>query len=205
MGWVGRVLAFVRVRRNGAEISTATVDQGGGELNSCDHFSAPGDDAFPLATDYALGVEVQQTGVSAATGYVDPINEPKALKGDKRIYARDADTSETVVEVWLKNDGTATVTNSNGSVTLAPDGSTGVVTPSSTFDCEADGSIAGVNTNGVFELQAGGDFVVNGVNIAADGSVTIPSSLTLNGKEIAEHDHAITGGSSAPGPTGVNN
>jgi len=89
--------------------------------------------------------------------------------------------------VWLKNDGTAITANDKGSVELSP-----------------DGSIKGTNDNGSFELQAGGDFVVNGVTIAANGDVTIPSSLTLNGKELAEHDHPIAwtdpAGSGTSGP-----
>lgn len=68
-----------------------------------------------------------------------------------------------------------------------------------------DGSIECTNGNGSIELRAGGNILLNGVTIAADGTVTIPTSLNLNGKEIAEHTHAITSGSSAPGPTGVNN
>ncbi len=188
MGWVAKVLSFVRVVRNKANISDVQVDTGGGPNVTPEHFAPPGDDSFPLDTDYATGHNVQQTGRVAVTGYIDPLNTPKAQKGEKRIYARDENTGAVVVEIWLKNDGTGTLFNDNGSFTLSP-----------------DGSIKGLNSNGSFELQAGGDFVVNGVTIAPNGDVTIPNSLNLNGKEIAEHDHAINSGSSAPGPTGVNN
>ena len=205
MGWVARVRSFVRVTRNGAKISDVQVDTGGGPNVTPEHFAPPGDDSFPLDTDYATGHSVQQTGRVAVTGYIDPKNTPKAQKGDKRIYARDSSSGAVVVEVWLKNDGTGTLSNDNGSVTLRPDGSAIITTPGSTFDAKADGSIKGDNGSGSFELQTSGDFVVNGVTIAANGDVTIPNSLNLNNKEIAEHDHAITSGSSAPGPTGVNN
>ena len=72
------------------------------------------------------------------------------------------------------------------------------------FWLKSDGSAIMSNASGSAELRANGDFAVNGVIIAADGSVTIPTSLTLAGKEIAGHDHAIIGGSSSPGPTGAN-
>lgn len=187
MGLVGKLLSFVRVARNGAQLSDSKIDPGGGPNITAEHFSAPGDDAHPLPGDYVRVASVPQSGRAAVTGYVDPNNQQKAQAGEKRIYARDADGVE-VVEVWLKNDGTALVTNSNGSVTLSP-----------------DGSILGQNGGGSFELQASGDFVVNGVTIDASGAVTIPASLTLAGKEIAGHTHPITSGSSAPGPTGPNN
>lgn len=188
MGWVGRLLSFVRVQRNGANVSDVEVDTGGGATVTAEHFQPAGDDAFPLTTDYPTGHDVQQTGRRAVVGYVDPINTPKAAEGEKRIYARDADSGVEVAEVWLKADGTITAGNDNGSVTVSP-----------------NGSIAGSNNNGNFELEIGGDFVVNGVTISANGDVTVPNSLVLNGKEIDAHDHGINSGSSAPGPTGGNN
>lgn len=187
MGVIGKILSFVRVSRNGANVSDVKLDPGGGPVVTAEHFSTPGDDSHPLPGDYVRAATVPQSGRFASTGYVDPGNQQKAQPGEKRIYARD-DNGAQVVEVWLKNDGTTTISNSNGSVTLSP-----------------DGSILGQNSNGSFELQAAGDFVVNGVTIAADGSVDIPASLTLAGKELAGHDHNITSGSSAPGPTGPNN
>lgn len=207
MGFVARVLSFVRVVRKDANISDVKVDTGGGPNVTPEHFAPPGDDSFPLDTDYATGHNVQQTGRVAVTGYIDPKNTPKALKGDKRIYARDENTGAVVVEMWLKNTGEAIVSNSNGSVTLRPDGSTIVTTPGSTFDAKADGSIKGDNGSGSFELEAGGDFVVNGVTIAANGDVTIPNSLNLNSKEIAEHGHpqANDSGGNTEQDTGPNN
>lgn len=190
MGWVARILSFVRVDRNDAKISDVQVDTGGGPNVTAEHFGPAGDDAFPLDTDFATGHTVQQTGRVAVVGYLDPKNTPKALKGEKRIYARDADTGVEVIEVWLKNDGTGTLSNSNGSLTLSPDGST-----------------RGLNGSGSFELQANGDFLVNGVKIASDGKVTIPSSLTLAGKEIAGHGHsqANDSGGNTEQDTGPNN
>lgn len=210
MGWLNTIRSFARVTRNDAEISDVEIDPGGGPAITAEHYGPAGDDAHPLTTDYALAVGIPRTGGAAVAGYVDPINTPKAQPGDKRIYARDSDTGVTVVEVWLKNDGTAMVFNANGSIILCPDGGAIITTPGSTFDAKADGSIKGDNGNGSFELEVGGDFVVNGVRIDTAGNITSPTSVSApsivaDGKELAGHDHPITSGSSAPGPTGANN
>lgn len=187
MGQLGLVLSFVRVTRNGAEVSDVKVNLGGGLIVTAEHSATPGVDSNPLPGDYAYVAPAPQSGREVTAGYVDPETPPKALAGETRAYAR-GDDGNAVAEVWVRNTGEVTIANDNGSVTL-----------------RANGSILGQNSSGSFELQVAGDFVVNGVIIAADGSVTIPSSLTLNGKEIAEHDHTINSGSSAPGPTGPNN
>lgn len=171
-----------------SKVSDVKVDPGGGANITAQHFAPTGDDAHPLPDDYAATMSVPRTGSEVAIGYIDPKNEQKAQPGDKRIYARDPEDGSTVVEVWLKNDGTALVSNAEASVEVKP-----------------DGSISASNSAGSFELQAGGNFVVNGVTIDTSGKVTIPTSLTLGGKEIAGHGHAINSGSSAPGPTGPNN
>lgn len=66
--------------------------------------------------------------------------------------------------------------------------------------------VTGSSVTGV----APGGFDLNGFTIDASGAAASPVSLTApsviaDGKELAGHDHAINGGSSAPGPTGVNN
>jgi hypothetical protein len=53
-------------------------------------------------------------------------------------------------------------------------------------------------------VMDGGDVTLTATNINLNGNVTIPTSLTLGGKEINNHTHPITSGSSAPGPTGPN-
>lgn len=172
MGLISRLLSFVRTQRNNAQISDVKLDPGGGANITAEHFAPPGDDSHPLPNDYVYSASTPQRGRFAAIGYIDTLNAPKAAAGEKRIYARNS-SGAPVVEVWLKNDGTATVVNSAGQVTLSP-----------------AGSILGSNGAGSFELQAGGDFVVNGVTIAASGAVTIPTSLTLSGLELAGHTHA---------------
>lgn len=198
MGRIGKLLSFVRTLRNGSKVSDAKVDLGGGENILSEHFSDAGDDSFPLDTDYVLASQIPRAGGHVVAGYLDPINEPKAMPGDKRIFARDPATGLAIVEVWLKSDGTAVVSNGAGSFTLDP-----------------AGSIKGINGNGNFELESGGNCVINGVVIDTDGNITSPAKITAPEgdftsllaatKELAGHDHPIVGGSSAPGPTGPNN
>ena len=176
MGRIAKLLSFVRLTKNDANVSDVKVDPGAGANITAEHFAAPGDDSHPLPGDYVALNTDSGTGRESAIGYLDPLNEPKAASGEKRIYARNSD-GEVVVEVWLKNTGEATIVNENGSVTLQPDGGTITTTPESTFEAKADGSIKGANSAGAFELQAGGDFLVNGVNIDPNGNISTPGKL----------------------------
>ena len=212
MGRIARLLSFVRLTRNDVKVSDVKVNPGGGPNITAEHFADAGDDAHPLITDYVALNTDSGSGRETAIGYLDPLNEPKAQPGDKRIYGRDAESGAVVVEVWLKNDGTAIVSNDNGSVTLRPDGGTVTETAESTFDAAADGSIKGDNGNGSFELAAGGDFLVNGVTIDTSGNITSPATITAPnlvgstsvqaaGKELAGHLHPA---GFPPGNTGPN-
>ncbi len=122
MGRVAKILSFIRSAVNGAKVTDVKTDTGGGANITAQHFADAGDDAFPLVTDYALTMDVSGSGKEAVTGYLDPINTPKATAGDKRIYARDASTGLVVVEVWLKSDSSAIINNKNGIITLQADG-----------------------------------------------------------------------------------
>lgn len=101
--------------------------------------------------------------------------EPITEPGEKRIYSTDSD-GNLKASFYLKNDGSVTLENDNGFI----------------------------------ELKANGDVDINGFIIKANGDSSSPTSISApsivaNGKELAEHDHPITSGSSAPGPTGPNN
>ena len=158
---------------------------------TAEHYADAGDDSFPLTTDYAVLAEIPGTGRYVVVGYVDPVNAPKGFEGDKRIYARDPNTGLSVVETWLKSDGTAVTENANGSHTLNP-----------------DGSQKGTNSNGSFELKANGDFDINGFIIKANGdaigtgSIAAPS-MVVDGKELDDHTHS--GVTTGPSNTGPNN
>ena len=125
---ITRVLNFLR----GDQFSETRVDPGGGAAFTADHFSSSGDDAHPLADDYAVTVPVQRTGGQSVVGYVDIQNARKSLPGEKRSYARGSNGGQ-VSEVWLRNDGTVMITSSgtvniNG-VIIDPSGN--VIVPNS--------------------------------------------------------------------------
>lgn len=206
MGWLAILRGFTRAMRNGAQVSDVVVDSGGGPNVTAEHFATAGDDAHPLTTDYVALTRDSGTGRATAVGYLDPINVPIALAGDKRIYGRDASSGAAVVDVWLKNDSTAIVSNANGSVTLQPDGGTIVNAPGVTLTVAADGSISGGNGSGSFVLTSGGDFVVNGVTIDTSGNISTPASVSAPsilaaGNQLAGHVHLA---GTPPGNTGPN-
>lgn len=181
MGLVGNILSFVGIEVEDIKISEVKLDPDGGSIITATHFSTPGEDSTPLTTDSVVVVDIQGSGKKAAVGYVDPKNSKKSTAGEKRIYGRDPDTGSEVNEVWLKEDGSVIISNSNGS-----------------FELKIDGSIKGINGSGSFELEAAGDFVVNGAKITAAGDV-----VSATGKSLSTHTHPINSGSSAPGPTGA--
>ena len=121
MGRIGRLLSFIRVVRNGAKLSDVKVDIGGGEVLTGEHVHPSGEDAFPLPDDQIVAIPVAQTGRIVIIGYVEPDAVQKAQAGEKRIYARNGDRVE-VVELWLQADGSATLSNDNGSFELRVDG-----------------------------------------------------------------------------------
>lgn len=201
MGRIAKILSFVRSVIHGAKVSDVKVDPGGGANITAQHFAPAGDDSFPLTTDYVYIGNVPRQGNGVALGYIDPINEPKALEGGKRIYARDPSDGSVIAEVWLKNDGTVVTSNENGSYELKP-----------------DGSQKGDNGSGSFELQAGGNFVVNGVTIDTAGNITTAatitgatvaatSSLTVAGTTMEDHTHnqPNDGAGDVQQPTGAPN
>lgn len=166
MSIIAKLLAFVRVERNGAKISDVKIDLGGGNNITAEHFSAPGDDSFPLITDYVLAADIPRNGGKVIHGYIDPINDPIAQEGDKRIYGRNKDTGISVNEVWLKSDGSIIMSNTAGSITL-----------------QADGKI---NLNGV-TIDTNGN-VISPATIGAD-TVKATTSLKVATKEVNGHSH----------------
>jgi hypothetical protein len=208
VGLIGRILSFVRASRNGAQVSDLKMDPGGGPNLTAEHFAPPGDDSFPLNTDYVYAGPTPQRGRFAAVGYIDPKNAPKARPGEKRTYSRDA-AGAVVADHWLKSDGTVVAENAAGSTTLAPDGSFEAENGNGSVTLAADGSILGQNAAGSFELQAGGDFVVNGVVITPAGLITTPTGIVapsalVGGVEVSAHNHAQPNdsGGNTESPTG---
>ena len=162
MGFIGKLLSFTRITKGSVKLSDVKLDPDGGSNITGEHYADPGDDSYPLSVDYVAAMGVRRNGGSVAVGYADPVNDPKAAEGEKRIYGRDPATGLNVNEVWLK----------------------------------ADGSIIIANSLGAIELKADGSVDINGATITATGDV-----ITALGRSLDLHVHAITSGSSAPGPT----
>ena len=189
-GLIGRLRSFVRTTRNGIPVSDVKIDPGGGPYFTAEHFAPVGDDSHPLPSDFTYSDPAPQNGRYAVLGYVDPINALVAEPGEKRIYGRDAGSGEVVVQLRLRNDGSAEVFNDEGSTVLSPAGDLTHTVGTVVLTANADGTISGTNGSGSFALQPSGDFVVNGVTIAANGDIDVPSSLVVNSVEVADHDHA---------------
>ncbi len=217
MSIISRLKSFVRVLANEANASDVEIDSGGGDIKTAQHFSAPGDDSFPVSTDYVLSSNVPRHGGEASHGYLDPLNAGVALEGGKRIYGRSKD-GVTVNQVHLKNTGDILYSNDECSITQKVNGDIELINSAATFTVTAGGNISGVNGGGTFVLKPSGDFVVNGLIIMdVNGNITTPgtiigsvvaanSSMTISGKELKEHTHPIAWTDSAgSGTSGPNN
>ena len=77
---IAKLLLFTRTTSNDAKVSDVEVDIGGGDNRTAQHFSDPGDDSFPLKTDFVLTHDVPRSGSKAAAGYLDPVNTPVAVE-----------------------------------------------------------------------------------------------------------------------------
>lgn len=121
MGRIAKILSFLRVNKNGINYSDVKVDMGGGYNITVKHLSNPGDDSYPLNSDYVLLVSTRGEGKHVAIAYADTVNTSKANEGDKRIYSRDS-AGAMAAEVWLKNDGEILLSNGDGYIKLIPGG-----------------------------------------------------------------------------------
>jgi hypothetical protein len=157
---IGKLLEFFRNPKRGAKITDAKVNLGGGENITLNHFSAPGDDSFPLTTDYVAAMSVSRNRRAVAVGYADVVNEPLTVVGEKRIYSRST-SGEPIADIHLFNDGKVVLKNENGSLTLQPGG-----------DFNINGVI--INTEGHVLAPGGGQFL---------------TTLKAAEKEIIEHTH----------------
>ena len=122
MGLIAIVKSFTRVVRDGVKLSDVKLDPDGGSNITGEHFADPGDDSFPLDTDFAAAMPVRRSGSAVPVGYADPINDPVSGPGEKRIYGRDPATGVVVNQVHLKADGSILASNDNGSIELKADG-----------------------------------------------------------------------------------
>jgi len=156
VGRIAKVLSFLRVTRRDAKVSDVKFDTGGGANGTGEHFSSPGDDSFPLTTDYVIVVDVPRSGGGVIVGYIDPINAPVALEGEKRVYARDPADGSIKASMHLKNDGSVVFSNANGSMNLAVDGTFNIngVTIDSNGNITTTGDIEGENIEGITSVTS---------------------------------------------------
>ena len=186
-GLIARVLEFARIVQKIEDVGINTTDVksdgGGGANTTAKHFGAPGDDAFPLQSDYVATIPVQGSGRRAAVGYVDPLNIPVALDGDRRIYSRDPTDGTTKAQVWIKSDGTIIVDNGSGSLAIEPAGTVTIngVTIDTNGNISTAGNIettAGDVTAGTVTLQthlhAPGTYNIGGTAVVGASAVPTP-------------------------------
>lgn len=148
MGLLGRILSYARATVDEAEdVGEATVDIGGGDNRTAQHFTNPGVDSRPLAEDTAAMLERRRE--LAIVGTLDPAGGV-AGAGEIRIYARDGDGP--IVFVHLKSDGALTIENRDGGA----------------FEMAADGN---VTINGVL-IDTDGNVSAPGEVTAMDGPGT---------------------------------
>jgi hypothetical protein len=188
LGRIGRLLSFTRRIFNGANLSESKLDGGGGANITGEHFSAPGDDAFPLAGDYVATVGISRRGGEIVVGYLDPKNAGVAASGEKRIYSRDS-AGAAIASIHLFSSGAVSTANASGVINLG-----------------ADGTVTMSNNAGSIILSASGVVFINGLTIGTDGALISPASVAApsmlaNSKEISNHIHPA---GIPPGNTGVN-
>lgn len=205
-GLIGKLLSFTRVERNEAKLSDLKVDVGGGDVLTAEYTNPTGEDAVPLKDDYVTLLRINRSGRVLVVGFVETDAQQTAQAGEKRFYARN-EQREEMVQLWLKNDGTALISNENGSCELRPDGSYKVMNDEGSSELRVDGSYRIENNSGHIELQQDGVVNINGATILTDGTIVSPTavqspSVVVDGKELKDHTHLA---GNPPGNTGPNN
>jgi len=151
---LGELIEFTRATVEGKQTPEAKVDLGGDDAATAGHFSAPGDDSFPLAGDVVFLGDDKGTGNSQILGYQDPDSAPVAGEGEKRIYARSG-PGVVACAVWLKKDGVVLIKNAQGSLELKADGGVFVSNAQGSLELTAAGTCKVSNAQGSIELAAG--------------------------------------------------
>lgn len=128
-------------------------------------------------------------GLVTADHYAPPGDDSQPILGDFVLGVRTPQAGSVAIAGYVDSNN-APVTSAGEKRIYARDPSTGNVVGS--LYLKADGSA---------EIVTSGTVTINGVTIETDGTVTIPSSLTLGGKEIAGHVHGgVQSGGSNTGP-----
>ena len=105
MGFVAKVLSFLRTDENGIKSSDVKVDRGGQRNITGEHFQPSGFDSVPVdERDYAIAIKIPGSDRYVIVGYVDPENDPVAQPGESRIYARNPQTGVVVAQVYVQSN-----------------------------------------------------------------------------------------------------
>lgn len=107
------------------------------------------------------------------------------------------------VSLELAADGTIDAHNQVGSLVLQPAGN--CVINNVIIDPSGNITTPGAVTGSTLAATSGGSMTMGGGTVNGMEELTVNSSLVVDGKELKNHNHNITSGSSAPGPTGPNN
>ncbi|MBK2258740.1 hypothetical protein [Francisella philomiragia] len=173
---LAKLLDFIRLDKNNTKYSDCTIDTGGGNNLTAEHFADSGDDSHPLKNDYAVYVNIPRTGGKAVVGYIDPKNNQKAEAGDKRIYARNTD-GEQVIEFWLKNNAEAVLENDKFTLTIKENGETSLKNEKADIVISESGDISFKNEKADITAKNDGNITLN--NADADIKVNADTSIEL--------------------------
>lgn len=180
MGWIARVLSSTRRTRRGVPTTDVKSNPGGGANETAAQFQPAGDDARPLADDYAYTGALPRQGGAAHVGYQDASNAGKANPGEKRLYARDSGGA-VVAEIYLQNDGSLTLENGAGSVSVAANGSISADSGGASAALNNDKTLSITDGTGMISMDGAGTVDINGVTIDPSGNITGPAAMTLTG------------------------
>ncbi len=168
MGLIARILDSFTGKDNEP---AATVERYKGDNATARIFNPPGDDSRPLDQDVCFTENSEDTeGGKDILGFIDPKNPPVSEKGEKRLFARDAN-GNIVATFHLKKDGKIQVDCDSDLIANVGGDLKATVLGATTID--STGNITATTPkfiiNGDFELN--GDQVNNG-KINATGNIS---------------------------------
>lgn len=184
MGMIAKVLNWTAKTLSG----DVECNPGGGANIRAQLANPPGVDAPPLNGDFAVIVRVQGTGRAVQVASIDAIAST-AQPGEHRVYARDANGAQ-VVELHLKGDGSAVLSNDKGSATFGADGSHTLTKGGASVVVAADESLSMLNGSGGVRVAAGGEVTINGVTFSTSGAIDAPS--TIKGQGVTDTTTDVT-------------
>jgi phage gp45-like len=171
---IARIVSVAKTTRDGVTRLIAKVAASGGQVREVNHVSPAGDDSRPLHGDTVVATTTHAvTGALIVVGYNDPVNEPVAGPGEKRIYSRDADGS-IVAQFHLKNDGSIVVSNDSGELEMATNGD--VTINGLVIDTDGNLTTTGEVTGGVVPTTLTGH--IHGGVESGNKSTTPPTAGT---------------------------